>query len=65
MELFKTSNIAEVTTGQVGFVLPADTMHSFEAENNKIAWNLEIRGDIPKWPDVRESFPITVVPALA
>ena len=65
MELFKTLNIAEVTTGQIGFVLPADTMHSFEAENNKIVWNLEIRGDIPKWPDVRESFPITVVPALA
>ena len=37
-------------------------MHSFEAENNKILWNLAIHGDIEKWPDVRESFPITVVP---
>jgi hypothetical protein len=65
MELFKTSNTAEISTGQVGFVLPADTMHSFEAENNQIVWNLEIRGDIPKWPDVKESFTITVAPALA
>lgn len=63
MELYKTSHTAEIASGQVGFVLPSDTMHSFEADNNKIVWNLEVRGDIPKWPDVKESFPITVVPA--
>jgi Protein of unknown function (DUF3592) len=63
MELYKTSSAASVAAGQVGFVLPQETMHSFEAENNKILWNLDIRGDIPTWPDVKESFPITVVPA--
>ncbi|UCD49948.1 MAG: DUF3592 domain-containing protein [Phycisphaerales bacterium] len=62
MELYKTSSAANVAAGQVGFVLPQETMHSFEAENNKILWNLHIRGDIKKWPDVKESFPITVVP---
>lgn len=38
-------------------------MHSFEADNNKILWNLDVHGDIKKWPDVKESFKITVVPA--
>jgi len=62
MELYKTTSAANIVAGQVGFVLPQETMHSFEAENNKILWNLHIRGDIKKWPDVKESFPITVVP---
>jgi len=62
MELYKTSSATNVAAGQVGFVLPQETMHSFDAENNKILWNLMIRGDIAKWPDVKESFPITVVP---
>jgi Protein of unknown function (DUF3592) len=65
MELYKTSSAASVAAGQVGFVLPQETMHSFEAENNKILWNLDIHGDIKKWPDVKESFPITIVPAVS
>jgi len=63
MELYKTSNTASMAGGQVGFVLPQETMHSFEADNNKILWNLDIHGDIKTWPDVKESFKITVVPA--
>jgi hypothetical protein len=63
MELYKTSNAMEIAAGRVGVVLPQETMHSFEADNNKIVWNLDIRGDIRRWPDVKESFKITVVPA--
>jgi len=63
MELYKTSDPTNIATGQVGLVLPQETMHSFEADNNKILWSLNIRGDIHRWPDVKEAFPITVVPA--
>lgn len=38
-------------------------MHSFSAENNKIIWRLDLRGDIKSWPDVKESFEIEVTPA--
>jgi hypothetical protein len=62
MELYRTADPREVAAGQVGLVLPQDTMHSFAAENNKILWSLEIRGEIQGWPDVKESFPITVTP---
>jgi hypothetical protein len=65
MELYKTSNTTEIGSGQVGLIVPSDTMHSFEAENNKIIWDLEIHGDIKKWPDVKESFNISVLPAMA
>jgi len=61
-ELYRTSNAGEIASGQVGFVVPPDTMHSFAAENNKILWSLDIHGSIKGWPDVKESFPITVAP---
>jgi hypothetical protein len=63
MELYRTSEASEIAAGQVGFVVPPDTMHSFEAQNNKIFWNLDIHGSIKHWPDVKESFRITVTPA--
>ena len=63
MELYKTTSLAEIASGQVGFVLPQDTMHSFKAENNKIVWSIGLRGDIKSWPDVKESFEIEVTPA--
>jgi hypothetical protein len=65
VELYKTADPNEIASGQVGFVLPPDTMHSFEAENNKILWSLDIHGSIRRWPDVKESFKITVTPTAA
>ncbi len=42
--------------------VPADAMPSFNASNNKIEWFIEVRGEIPKWPDIGSTFPITVLP---
>lgn len=64
MELHKTSDACEIASGRIGFVVPPDTMHSFEAANNKILWSLEVHGSIKGWPDVKESFKINVVPAV-
>jgi hypothetical protein len=63
MELYRTSNTDEIAAGSIGFVLPRDTMYSFEAPNNKIIWSLDIHGRIDRWPDVKESFKLTVAPA--
>jgi hypothetical protein len=38
-------------------------MHSFSANNNKIIWTLTVKGEISRWPDVDESFDVTVSPA--
>jgi hypothetical protein len=43
--------------------IPARTMHSFSAYNNKIIWTLTVKGEISRWPDVDESFDVTVSPA--
>ena len=62
MELYRTTHTSDIASGQVGFAIPHETMHTFEAANNKILWSLELHGDIKRWPDVKESFPIEIVP---
>ncbi len=62
MELWKTTHAGDIASGRVGFVIPENTMHSFEADNNKIIWSIDVHGDIARWPDVRESFTIAVMP---
>ncbi len=64
-ELHRTDSLAEIASGQVGFLLPQDTMHSFKADNNSIVWKLDVRGDIKSWPNVHESFEIEVTPGTS
>jgi len=42
--------------------VPGNAMPSFDAPNNKVEWYIEIKGDIPRWPDVSATFPIAVLP---
>jgi hypothetical protein len=51
-----------IASGEAEFEIPAESMHSFEADNNKIVWSLHVHGEIPLRPDVSMSFPIQVVP---
>jgi len=43
--------------------IPAGTMHSFASSHNKVVWTLTVNGEISRWPDVDESFDVTVSPA--
>jgi hypothetical protein len=43
--------------------IPANSMHTFTADNNKIVWTLQVTGDIPRWPNIDETFDIVVRPA--
>lgn len=63
MQLIDTDNADEIRTGQAGIVIPEDTMHSFEANDNKIIWQIVIRGVVHFWPDIKNEFKIAVVPA--
>lgn len=70
-EFFKetifTSRKAERTFGQgasqtVELTIPRDQMHSFESNNNAIKWQLEIEGEIARWPDVDYQFALFIAP---
>jgi len=54
---------SEVAAGTVRLEIPAGTMHSFEASDNRIVWTLKLRGMIPMWPDVMEELPVVIEPA--
>ena len=43
-------------------VIPRDTMHSFTADSNKIIWEIKVEGEIARWPDVGQNFPIEICP---
>ncbi|HEX5736358.1 MAG TPA: DUF3592 domain-containing protein [Blastocatellia bacterium] len=63
--LFAKISIADrngAARGNAQVTVPANTMHSFTSENNKIVWSIHLRGDIRVWPDVSESFVIEVLP---
>lgn len=46
----------------VDFMIPADAMHSFEADNNEIEWVIKVDGVIDKWPDIEYEYPFWVRP---
>jgi len=56
---------AEMAAGKARLEVPADSMHTFKADNNKILWVLRAQGDIAFWPDVSEEFELTVMPLAA
>ena len=62
-KLLETSDLAEIVAGgRLEAMIPADVMHSFESENNKIVWTLNVVGDIKRWPDMKAEFPLVLRP---
>jgi len=60
-----TTDRYEILAGKGQVAVPPDTMHSFQAPNNKIVWALHVHADVVRWPDVKAEFPIAVLPLLA
>jgi hypothetical protein len=61
-EFFQTTNAYSMKNGSISIPIPEDSMHSLDTGNNKIVWNFFLEGDIKKWPDVEESYEISVLP---
>ena len=61
-DLVNTGNDWEIPNGAAELTIPSETMHSFEADANKILWELKVEGEIARWPDVSQNFPITIRP---
>ena len=61
-EVVDTTRPVEVHSGRAKVTVPATTMHSFAAPNNKIVWSIEVHGHIAGWPDVKEEYELKVTP---
>jgi hypothetical protein len=62
LDLVNTQNDWEIPQGGMELTLPSDSMHSFEADANKIIWEIKVAGEIVRWPDIDQNFPITIRP---
>jgi len=63
--VFESEDPREFSSGKAVFAIPRNSMHSFDAPNNKIVWELVVTGEIPRWPDLDERFELTVLPLPA
>jgi hypothetical protein len=60
--LYETEGGMIMAQGTARLAIPADAMHSFKSSNNEVRWTLEVRGEIPRWPDLSESYALNVIP---
>ena len=51
-----------ILSGRVKIQLSVETVPTFIASHNKIEWTLIVRGVIPRWPDISDDYPITILP---
>ena len=63
IEVSRLSSTRDMVSGSAQVSIPADSMHSFSVTHNKIVWVIQVKGDIARWPDLNEEFPLTVLPA--
>ena len=67
-QVFFTATLVDATQapsiahGSGAIHVPADSMHSFTALHNKVIWTLDVVGTIPRWPDIDQTFEVTVRP---
>jgi hypothetical protein len=58
--LVDATHAMNIARGSGTIRIPADSMHTFGADNNKVIWTLHVDGDIARWPNIDETFDITV-----
>lgn len=59
--LIDTDDPGLIASGFELVELPANTMHSFKSSNNEIQWSVQVHGEIARWPDLDDVFPIRVI----
>ena len=60
--LVNATNATNIARGSGTIRVPANSMHTFTGDNNKIIWTLQVTGEIPRWPNIDETFDIVVRP---
>lgn len=62
LELTSITAKSAMHSGSCTVTIPPGEMHSFSAPSNKVIWVVRVEGKIPRWPDLKEEFPLTVWP---
>lgn len=51
--------------GQTNFLIPAEGMHTFKQNNNRLEWFLRVHLNALEWPDLNDEFELQVQPRKA
>lgn len=60
--LFETEHPQAMAQGRASVTIPAHLMHTWIGTHNKVTYELQARGEIPRFPDVSEDFGFVVLP---
>lgn len=60
--LFETSDKGSLREGNAVHDFPVASVPSMKSEHNEILWQLVFLGDIPRWPDLCESYRVPLRP---
>jgi hypothetical protein len=47
--------------GSKKIIIPAGAMTTFDGSFNRIIWTIRVRGAIPRWPDLDDQYPVTII----
>ncbi|MFA6103976.1 MAG: DUF3592 domain-containing protein [Victivallaceae bacterium] len=53
----------EITAGNAAFTVPRESMHTFDADSNKIIWRLKLKGKKRFFPDLNYEYAVNVMPS--
>ena len=56
--LLETTDRAAMRSGEAETAIPLDVPPAFKGLNNRMEWFLRVRGEIARWPDVNDEFPV-------
>jgi hypothetical protein len=63
MEITSVTTPREIRSGEARVTIPSGLVPSLAGMHNKIIWAIQVHGLIAHGPDVKEEFPVTVLPA--
>jgi hypothetical protein len=50
-----------VRQGSTQLHIPSDAIKSSQSSNRQTRWIIRAKGEIPRWPDTKDEYPIIVV----
>ena len=62
MLVTESTDVSDIAFGSTAITIPAESMHTFDAKQNKIKWQVTVHGEIPWAPDIVENYDFRVTP---
>jgi hypothetical protein len=58
--LFESDSRLDMQQGRCDLALPLDAPPTFKAANNRLRWVVVVHGNVPRWPDIKAEWELSV-----